>query len=117
MCPSTQSTSKSKYAALFSAGWIKTLAHADTLTGLIDRLMQVQDLSCLCMQAQFMGTDEDAETAEKLEEFLEKYHTGRLKVNDVKDLHFEFSIGEIKCLGFAINEEELAALKAMLDPK
>lgn len=114
---SRKSESESKYAAVFTIGFLKTVAQSDTLTGLIDRLWRDQDLSCLSRQAQVMGDDNDAKSAKKLDRFLEKYYNGSLKAKDIKELHLEFSIGSINCIDFASGDDEVAELIERHTPK
>lgn len=85
---------------------------SDTLVGLIDQLWKSQDLSCLSCQSQMMGTDGDAEVAEILDRFLEKYYAGNLKRKDIQEMQFDFSIGSLKCVALATNKEDVLALMA-----
>lgn len=114
---SCKSKSEPKYAAVFTIGFLKTIAQSETLTGLIDRLWRDQDLSCLSRQAQVMGDENDAKSAKKLDRFLEKYYEGSLKVKDIKDLHLEFSIGSLNCIDFASGEDEVLELMERHAPK
>ncbi|MCQ2148173.1 MAG: hypothetical protein MJZ16_11775 [Bacteroidales bacterium] len=101
-----------KYAAKFKVGYLEITVAAKTLSGLIDQLWQSQDLSCLSRQAGYMGDDNDAKLVEKLDRFLEKYYSGSLKSRDIKNFHYDFSIGSLDCLEFAYGKDEVEALMA-----
>lgn len=99
-----------KYAAKFKIGFLETTAASSTLAGLVDSLWENQDLSCLSRQARAMGNAEDAKEAERLDRFIRKFHSKRLRSEDVRNMCFTFSIGSLECLKFTSSEDEIATL-------
>ena len=75
---------------------------------LISGMTKYQDLYCLSRMARNMGTEEDAEVAENLEDFLYYY-----EIRDFNNLDFPLSIGRIRCLGWAKGEKNCQLLKSI----
>ena len=75
---------------------------------IIGGMTKYQDLYCLCRMARNMGTEEDAEVAERLEDFLYDY-----EIEDFDKFDFPLSIGRIRCLGWAKGEKNCELLKSI----
>ncbi len=75
---------------------------------IINELTTYQDLYCLCYMAKDMGTEEDVEVAEKLEDFLSSY-----EIEDFDKFDFPLSIGSIRCLGWAKGESNCKLLESI----
>lgn len=93
----------SKYSAVFQIGWMTVNAEGDTLEDLIREVENAQDLQCLAQMASMMGTKKDKQEIRKLIDFLEKYSSDELTVEDVRNLNVDLSVGGLKCESF--NEE------------
>lgn len=93
----------SKYSAVFQIGWMTVNAEGDTLENLISEVENAQDLQCLAQMASTMGTKKDKQEIRKLIDFLEKYSSDELTVEDVRNLDINLSVGGLKCKSF--NEE------------
>ncbi len=93
----------SKYSAVFQIGWMTVNAEGDTLENLIREVENAQDLQCLAQMASTMGTKKDKQEIRKLIDFLEKYSSDELTVEDVRNLDINLSVGGLKCKSF--NEE------------
>jgi len=93
----------SKYSAVFQIGWMTVNAEGDTLENLIREVESAQDLQCLAQMASTMGTKKDKQEIRKLIDFLEKYSSDELTVEDVRNLDINLSVGGLKCKSF--NEE------------
>ncbi len=93
----------SKYSAVFQIGWMTVNAEGDTLEDLIREVESAQDLQCLAQMASMMGTKKDKQEIRKLIDFLEKYSSDELTVEDVRNLDINLSVGGLKCESF--NEE------------
>ncbi len=93
----------SKYSAVFQIGWMTVNAEGDTLENLIREVENAQDLQCLAQMASTMGTKKDKQEIKKLIDFLEKYSSDELTVEDVRNLDINLSVGGLKCKSF--NEE------------
>ena len=93
----------SKYSAVFQIGWMTVKAEGDTLEDLIREVENAQDLQCLAQMASTMGTKKDKQEIRKLIDFLEKYSSDELTVEDVRNLDINLSVGGLKCKSF--NEE------------
>ncbi len=93
----------SKYSAVFQIGWMTVNAEGDTLEDLIREVENAQDLQCLAQMASMMGTKKDKQEIRKLIDFLEKYSSDELTVEDVRNLDINLSVGGLKCESF--NEE------------
>ena len=76
---------------------------------IIDSIQQYQDLCCLCRMAHVMGTGDDAEIAEQLDEFL----CSSYGIEDFDKFDFPFSIGSISCTAWAKGENNCKLLKEM----
>lgn len=87
----------SKYSAVFHIGWMTVNAEGDTLEDLIREVENTQDLQCLAQMASMMGTKKDKQEIRKLIEFLEKYSSDELTVDDVKNLNVDLSVGGLRC--------------------
>ena len=59
----------------------------------IDQLERVQDLDCLVRMGPNFGDD-----TTELQDFLNRYHSGELTWDDIRNMSFELSIGSIKCI-------------------
>lgn len=75
---------------------------------IINGMTEYQDLYCLSRMARNMGTEEDAEVAERLEDFLYDY-----EIEDFDKFDFPLSIGRIRCLGWAKGEKNCELLKSI----
>ena len=69
----------------------------------IREVENAQDLQCLAQMASTMGTKKDKQEIRKLIDFLEKYSSDELTVEDVRNLDINLSVGGLKCKSF--NEE------------
>ncbi len=69
----------------------------DTLEDLVREVEKAQDLQCLAQMASMMGTKRDEQKIRKLIDFLEKYNSDELTVEDIRNLNVELSIGDLKC--------------------
>ena len=87
----------SKYSAVFQIGWMTVNAEGDTLEDLIREVESAQDLQCLAQMASMMGTKKDKQEIRKLIDFLEKYSSDELTVEDVRNLDINLSVGGLKC--------------------
>lgn len=87
----------SKYSAVFKIGWMTVNANGDTLEDLIRKVEDAQDLQCLVQMAGMMGTKKDKQEIRKLIDFLEKYGSNELTVEDVQNLDIKLSVGNLKC--------------------
>ena len=74
-------------------------------------LHQYQDLYCLCRMAPAVGTRADANVAVRLEEFLFSSYS----IEDFDKFDFPFSIGRIRCIGWAKGENNTVILKKIFD--
>lgn len=99
-----------KYLANFRVDWANVYSESDDLGSLIDRVSDVQDLSCLCRQALSMGNKEDEKAARELLSFHDKYCSD-ISADDVRNLNIKFSIGAIRCTDLATTLEEVRALR------
>ena len=87
----------SKYAAVFQIGWMTVNAEGETPEELIQAVEREQDLQCLVQMAGMMGTKKDKKEISKLIDFLEKYHSDELTIDDVRSLDIALSVGRLKC--------------------
>ena len=87
----------SKYIAVFQIGWMTVNAEGETPEELIQAVERVQDLQCLVQMAGMMGTKKDKKEISKLIDFLEKYHSDELTIDDVRNLNIALSVGGLKC--------------------
>ena len=88
-------------------GLQKFFFQGESAEDIIGGMTKYQDLYCLCRMAKNMGTEEDAEVAERLEDFLYDY-----EIEDFDKFDFPLSIGRIRCLGWAKGENNCALLKS-----
>lgn len=58
----------------------------------IEQLERIQDLDCLARMGPNFGDD-----TTELQDFLNRYHSGELTWDDIRNMSFELSIGTIKC--------------------
>lgn len=87
----------SKYSAVFQIGWMTVNAEGESLEDLIRDIEKEQDLQCLVQMAGMMGTKKDKKEIGKLIDFLEKYNSHELTVDDVRNLDIDLSVGGLKC--------------------
>ena len=80
---------------------------------IIVSLQEYQDLSCLYRMAYAMGTEEDKKVAKELESFLSSPYG----IDDFDKINFPFSIGSIKCTGWAKGEKDVQLLKDLYRKK
>ena len=83
----------------------------DDVSDIMTGLHHYQDLHCLCRMAPAVGTKEDANIAVSLEEFLFSSYG----IEDFDKFDFPFSIGRIRCVGWAKGENNTAMLKKVFD--
>ena len=58
----------------------------------MEQFERIQDLDCLVRMGPDFGDD-----VTDLKEFMDKYHSGSLSWDDIRNMNFELSIGTIKC--------------------
>lgn len=87
----------SKYSAVFSIGWMTVNAEGDTPEDLVREIENTQDLMCLARMASTMGTKKDKQEIQKLIDFLEKYGSNKLTIDDIRNLDINLSAGGLKC--------------------
>ena len=57
------------------------------------QLDRIQDLDCLASMGPNFGDD-----TRDLQNFLDKYHSGSMCWDDIRNMNFELSVGSIKCI-------------------
>ena len=60
---------------------------------IISKFNRIQDLDCLVRMGPMYGDD-----VSELETFMDKYHSGNLTFEDLKNMDISLSIGTIKCI-------------------
>ena len=80
---------------------------------LLDQFGKYQDLACLSRMASTMGTAEDAQEIKKLDVLLNKWYTGGLKIDDLKDFKLDISVtmNVYTHISFDDAEEELKRME------
>ena len=102
-------------AALFEIkSWLgpeRYLVKARSAGGLIKELQEYQNLECLVM----MGDDDDLDELTKLDAIIRKSKCYKLTLEEIAQMDIHLSIGDIKCLGVADDDDEegVARLVAM----
>ena len=99
------------YGAKIQIGWITDCFVGDSPSAIIRSVERVQDFDCLLRMGRMEEGEKGQKELTKLEAFLEKYQDETLTMEDISDLDIKLSIGTIKCLGIAEDEEEIAKLK------
>ena len=101
------------YAACFSiAGWAGPQEYIFTggkLLDIADKFNDIQDITCLAMMAQQMGT-EDPETIDKLLHFIERYEKGRIQSKELKHFDVNLAVGSMRCLKLCKGNEAVTQL-------
>ena len=90
-------------------GLEKFFFQGDKAGNIIDSLQQYQDLYCLCSMASEMGTEEDADIATRLDDFL----CSSYGIEDFDNFDFPFSIGSIRCTAWAKGKNNCELLKTI----
>ena len=98
-------------AALFEIkSWIGTeryLIKARSVRGLLTGLQKHQNLECLVMY----GDEEDADELAKLSTILKAAKRSALTLEQLAQMDVHLSIGDIKCVGVADDDDEEGAAR------
>lgn len=85
------------YAAKIEIGWINGWFKGDTPSDIIKAVEKHQDFGCLLQMGQMNEGKKGQKELDKLESFLEKYHSGKLGMDDIMGLEIRLSVGNIVC--------------------
>ena len=61
---------------------------------IVRQMYRFQDFDCLVRMGPQFGDD-----VSELEAFLDKFHSGKLTFEDLKNMNIELSVGTIRCIG------------------
>lgn len=105
-----------KYAALIEidSGWLgkeQYLIKGASAKKIVQKFESVQDIPCLIETGRSQEDTAGQQSLDQLESFYDKYQKGKLTVDDLAALKVSVSIGTIICLGVAVGDEEISALK------
>lgn len=104
------------YAAVLELQiWMGTMIHfyeGDTVSDIIRQFESMQDLSCLVRMGRMEEGKKGQKEIDKIEDFLDKYYSDDLTIDDLKGFSFTLSIGSFRCVDTAEGEDAIAALKA-----
>ena len=104
----------SKYAAAIRFGWLSRVLEGDSPCAIMRQLEEIQDFDCLLEMGRMQEGASGQQELDKLEEFLEKYRSETLTMQDIADMDISLRAGPMFCYGVAEGEEEVAELKAKL---
>ena len=85
------------YAAKIEIGWFDEWYTGSSACEIISKVEAMQDFNCLMYQGRWVGTAADQPELDKLEDFLNDYYDGSLKISDLEKLHICLSIGDFIC--------------------
>ena len=103
------------YAALFEMeSWMGK--QQDIVTGkdpavLMDRLCQIQDLSCLIYMGRMQEDAQGQKQLDRLEVLLQRHSSGKLTARDLRGLDVTLSIGKLRCVLLLEGEDALPELR------
>jgi len=98
------------FAAKIECEWIKVF-EGKTPLEIIKKAYKYQDFDCLLEQGREFEDEEGQKELDKLEVFINKYHSKQLTMEDIKNLDIKLGIGDIRCVGIAEGDEEINKLK------
>ena len=86
------------YAAKIELGWVNEWFKGETPSDIIEEVEKTQDFDCLIrMGRRYETTKKGQKEIDKLEEFIEKYRSGELTIDDIKKLKIHLESGDIVC--------------------
>jgi len=102
-------------AALFEMdSWLghqKYIFKGEDASEIFSEFERIQNLSCLVRMGRANEDEEGQQQLDVLENMLEKYCSGELTMQDLKEFDVEISLGDMKCSGIAETDEELETLQ------
>lgn len=84
----------------------------ETPTDIIFKFQQEQNLECLVRMGSMEEDKKGLKEINKINAFLKKYYSGKLKMKDIKEFSFNLSVGSCRCIDVAEGDEAIVALKA-----
>jgi hypothetical protein len=101
--------------ALFELdAWVGTynyLFEGEDVESIVEQLLDKNNLYCISNMGRSMGTESDQAELDKISEFLDKYGSGDLTWDDLKNFEFHISTGSHRCIGMASEPDEVERLK------
>ena len=92
-------------------GHQKYIFKGEDASDILSKFERIRDLSCLVRMGRANEGKKGQKQLDKLEKILEKYYSGDLTMDDLKDFDIKISLGAMKCSDIAIGEDEIEVMK------
>ena len=84
----------------------------ETPSDIISKFQQEQNLECLVRMGSMEEGPKGRKDLSKINAFLKKYYSGKLKMKDIKEFSFNLSVGSCRCIDVAEGDEAIATLRS-----